>query len=162
MNVIGFSGFPYEIIKTGFLFFFSRVQRSLNSSWLTALNPINYKNVTVRCINAREDGKEESSEEDRDERDVCKVKVIVIGRLSSNCSMNGSLSCRAADIWELLNQQKNSPRVLIAVSNTVGIWIMKISITNFYLSGIQMSGIQMAVQYSDHTFEYQKGIQMVV
>jgi hypothetical protein len=56
----------------------------------------------------------EDSSEEVEDKVICKVKVIVIGRLSStNCSMNGALSCRAADILDQIKVLRNSPRFLI-------------------------------------------------
>ena len=81
------------------------------------MNPVNYENVTVQCLRVSKEDKEEGLEEGKDDDEICKVKVIVIGRLSSNCSMNGALSCRAKDLWEQIKVLKNS-KIFIPRNNS--------------------------------------------
>ena len=82
----------------------NKTERTLNSSWLRKMNPVNYENVTVQCFWVKKD--DDGNESDKDQEEVCKVKIIVIGGFSSNCSMNGALSCRARDLWDQIKITK--------------------------------------------------------
>ena len=83
----------------------NKTERILNSSWLKKMNPVNYENVSVQCFWVQNDDDDKDSE-GGDQEEVCKVKIIVIGGFSSNCSMNGALSCRARDLWDQIKITK--------------------------------------------------------